>query len=246
MSDVQDAALRAAVLDALADAAGTELAKVRKGAEATFKAAVTETGFRASTGALQVDITLPDGTVIGKLSVKAGAKTIVTDETGLHEWVAERNTEALEEYVLPEAARDERALDLLAEKCPDLFELHLKPGALEDPRALDLLNSNLPDLVSSRVRPGALSAYVKEAAKVTENAPKGWLYDPETKERLHLVTETQEPPSGAFAFNGAETAQRRRRVMEALAAGDPVVRAIAFGAVGAIGAAPASAEGGAQ
>lgn len=242
----QEAALRAAVLDAMVAAAEAELAKARAEAQVTFKAAITTTGFRAAAGALQVEIPLPDGTVIGNLSVKAGAKSVSTDKTGLHEWVAGRNPEALEEYVLPVAAADPQAVNLLAEKCPDLFELRLKPGALEDPRALDLLNSNLPELVSSRVRPSALAAYVKEAAKVAENAPKGWLYDPETDERLHLVTETQEPPSGAFTFNGAETAERRRLVMAALAAGDPVVRAIAFGAVGALGAAPATAESGDQ
>ena len=109
---------------------------------------------------------------------------------------------------------------------------------------LELLRGELPGLVSSRVRPGALKAYVKEAAKAEENAPKGWLFDPETGERLHLVTETQEAPTGAFAFNGAETAERRRAVMEALAAGDPVVRAIAFGAVAALPPAPAEAEAG--
>jgi hypothetical protein len=238
----QEAALRVAVLDYLADAASTELARTREAAAEAFKAAIDSTGFRASTGALQLPITLPDGAVIGRLSVKAGPKTTETDETGLHEWVAERNPEALEEYVLPDAAGDEEAYKLLLEKCPDLFYPQLRPGALQDPRVLDLLRAELPGLVSSRVRSSALKAYVREAAKAEESAPKGWLFDPETGERLRLVTETQEAPTGAFAFNGAETEQRRHAVMEALAAGDPVVRAIAFGAVAALPPAPAEAE----
>lgn len=238
MTEASDAALRVTVLDAIHAASGENLEKERAEAAGAFKAATA--GFRASTGAIQVDITLPDGTVIGHLSVKAGPKFTETDETGLHEWVAERNREALEEVVVAGAADDERALDLLAEKCPDLFESYLKPGALNDPRVLDLLSSNLPDLVTSRVRPAALAAYVKEASKSSENAPKGWLYDPDTKESLHLVKETSEPATGAFSFIGAETAERRKQVMAALAAGDPVVRSIAFGGQLAIG--PAQTE----
>jgi hypothetical protein len=193
---------------------------------------------------LQVDVTLPDGQVLGTLSIKAGPKSTDTDVTGAHEWAAERNPEALEEYVLPEADGDERALGLLLDKCPDLFETHLRPGALQDPRVLGLLRDECPELVSSRVRASALAAYVKEANKVTDGAPKGWLFDPETGEKLHLVKETQGKPSGAFSFNGAEDAvARRRMVMAAIAAGDPVVRAIAFGAVGELGPS-AAADGG--
>lgn len=233
MTPAGAAALRVAVLDAIVAEAEAELERARAEAAVAFKAAVA--GLRASRGAMQVDIPLPDGRVIGHVSVKAGAKTTETDVTGLHEWVAERNPEALEEYALPGAAGDEQVIDLVLEKCPDLIGVHLKPGALEDPRVLDLLRSEFPGLLSSRVRPGSLRSYKAEAAKDGENAPKGWLFDPETGERLHLVTETQEPPSGAFAFIGAETAERRSQVMAALAAGDPVVRSIAFGAVAALG-----------
>lgn len=242
MTPVEQAALRVAVLDAIKAAADDEMAEARADAEAEFKAATA--GFRASTGALQVDITLPGGDVIGHLSVKAGAKSSETDETGLHEWAAERNPEALEPYVLPGAGTDQGVTDLLFEKCPDLFSLQLRPGALEDPRALDLITSVFPAWVSSRVRASALRAYVREAAKAEENAPKGWLFDPGTGERLHLVKESQEPPTGAFAFVGAETPERRRQVMAALAAGDPLVRSIAFGAVGAIAPAPEGGEPG--
>jgi len=237
-----DAALAVTVLDAIVALAEGELTKKRAEAEAVFKDAINSTSFRASTGALQVDITLPDGQVIGRLSVKAGTKTTTTDEVGLHEWAAERNREALEEYAVPAAARDERVLDLLMRECPEALGVHVKPEMLGDPRVLDLLRGKFPELVSSRVRPGSLKAYVAEARKSGENAPKGWLFDPETGERLHLVTETQQDPSGAFAFNGAETADRRRAVIEALAAGDPVVRAIAFGAVGAIALVAEEAE----
>lgn len=245
MTEASDAALRVTVLDALVAAATEELEKARAEAAPAFKAAVT--GLRTPTGAIQVDITLPDGMVIGKLSVKAGAKSARTDETGLHEWTAERNPEALEQYALPEAERSEAVSALLAEKCPDLTETRLKPGALRDQRAIDMLAAEFPDLLSSRVRPGSLAAYKKEAAKAEPGSPKGWLVDQETGERLQLVTETQEPATGAFAFVGTETAERRRQVMAALAAGDPVVRSIAFGGQLAIGpAADASGAKGAE
>jgi len=239
MTPGEAAALRVAVLDALVAGAEAELERARADGAVAFKAAVA--GLRSSAGALQVDIPLPDGRVIGHVSVKAGAKTTETDVTGLHEWVAERNPEALEEYAEPAAAADERVLDLVLGKFPDLIGVHLKPGALEDPRVLDLLRAELPEFLSSQVRPGALKAYVKEAAKTGESAPKGWLFDPETGERLHLVKETQEPPTGAFSFIGAETPERRRQVMAALAAGDPVVRSIAFGALALPGAVPEEA-----
>lgn len=235
MTPAEFAALRVTVLETTAFLADAEYEAARKDTVAAVKAMIAETKVRSSKGALQVPVELPSGEVIGHLSIKAGTKSTETAETGLHEWVAERNPEALEEYALSEAGADERVLDLLLEKCPDLFGLHLKPGALEDPRALALLAAEFPGLVSSRVRSSALRAYVKEAVKVTDQAPKGWLFDPETGERLQLVTETEEPPSGAFAFIGEETAARRAAVMAALAAGDPVVRAIAFGAVGELG-----------
>jgi hypothetical protein len=215
----QEAALRVAVLDAIVAEAEAELERTRAEAVVVFKAAIDSTGFRASAGALQVDIPLPDGTVIGRLSVKAGAKhkDKTTDEIGLHEWVAERNPDGLEPYALP--------------------------SALTDPRVLGLLQEHCPDLLSSRVRAGTRAAYIAEAAKAAPGKPKGVLVDP-NGERLVLVTETetQDPPTGAFAFIGAETEDRRRAVMDALAAGDPAVRAIAFGAVGAIAPAEAAAE----
>lgn len=212
MTPPEEAALRVAVLDAISAGTDAELARARADAEKVFKDAISSTGFRASTGTLQVDIALPDGTVIGHLSVKAGAKVKTVADIALHEWVAERNPDGLEEYLLP--------------------------GALTDPRVLDLVREHCPDLVSSRVREGTRKAYLTEAGKGTEEAPKGWLLDPGSGERLQLVTETQDAPSGAFSFNGAETDERRSLVMSALAAGEPVVRAIAFGAVAALGPVP--------
>jgi len=241
----QDAALRVTVLDAIVAGAAGELDRERKDAEMVFKAATS--GLRASTGAIQVDIPLPDGQVIGHLSIKAGKPGSETDEIGLHEWCAERNKEALEPCAVPAAATDQRVIDLLLAECPDLLEYRVGPGALEDPRVLGLLQEKLPDLVSSRVRPASLKAYEKEALK---NTPKGWLFDAATGEGLQLVKETPAPPpSGAFMFIGAETPARRAAVMGALASGDPVVRAIAFGAVGELSqpAEPAQVpEGGAE
>lgn len=225
----REAALRVTVLEALKAGVEAEYEAARKDAEQAFHAMAAETGVRAAKGALQVPAELPDGQVLGTLSIKAGVKTTKTDDVGLHEWAAERNPEALEEYVLADAVGDVRVFNLLQEECPDLFDMHLRPGAFQDPRVLPLLRDKMPDLVSSRVRPGALASYVKEAVKVTEDAPKGWLFDPESGEKLHLVKETQEKSSGAFSFVGAESPERRRLVMAALANGDPAVRAIAFG-----------------
>jgi hypothetical protein len=240
MTAAEFAALRVTVLETIAAGATEELDRERKDAATVFKAATS--GLRASTGAIQVDIPLPDGQVIGHVSIKADKPGSETDGIGLHEWCAERNTEALEPCAAPGADTDQRLIDLLLVTHPDLLEYRLKPGALEDPRMLGLLQEKLPDLVSSRVRPGSLKAYEKEALK---NTPKGWLFDAATGEGLHLVKETPAPPpSGAFMFIGAETPARRAAVMAALAAGDPVVRSIAFGAVGELG--PSAAPDGGE
>lgn len=236
MTTTPEAALRVTVIDALAAAAVKQMTRERTEAEPVFKAATS--GLRASKGAIQIEIPLPDGTVIGRLSVKAG-QTVTTktvDDVGLHEWVAERNPEALEEYALSTAEYDARVLDLLQRECPEALGVHVKPGMLDDPRVLGLLREHCPALLSSRVREGTRKAYLAEAAKAAEGKPKGWLLDPSSGEQLHLTTETetQEPPTGAFAFIGSETEARRQAVMTALAAGDPAVRAIAFGAVGAL------------
>lgn len=217
---------RTTALEALVFWAGAEYEAARGETEAELKEMVDGTGVTSSRGALQVPVDLA-GRVF-RLSVKAGPKTTVTNETGLHEWVSERNPDALEPVAVPGAADDERVIDLLLEKRPDLVGVHLLPGALQDPDALALIAAELPDLVSSRVRPGALSAYKKEAAKVTEHAPKGWLFDPEGGERLQLVTEEQGKPSGAFAFLAAEAEERRAAVMEMLRA-DPELRAEILG-----------------
>ena len=222
-----NAALRVTALEAIAVGVSAEYEAARKEAEAEFLAMVSATRVTSSRGALQVPVET-GGQVIGHLSIKSGAKKTETNETGLHEWVAERNPEALEPVAAPGAEYDERVIDLLLEKRPDLIGVHLKPGALDDPEALALIAAELPDLVSSRVRPSALRAYVKEAQQVTEHAPKGWLFDPEGGERLQLVTETQEKPTGAFAFIGAESEQRRAAIMSALRT-DPELRAQVLG-----------------
>jgi hypothetical protein len=217
---------RMAALEALAFWAAAEYEAARRETEAALKEMVAETGIASSRGALQVPVDL--GGRVFHLSVKAPAKTTETNETGLHEWVAERNPEALEPVAAPGAADDERVIDLLLEKRPDLVGVHLAPGALQDPGALALIAAELPDLVSSRVRPSALKAYVKEAAKDEPGVPKGWLADPATGERLELFTETPGKPNGAFAFLAAEAEQRRAAVMEMLRA-DPELRAEILG-----------------
>ncbi|HEY1668586.1 MAG TPA: hypothetical protein VGG54_23075 [Trebonia sp.] len=221
------AALRVTALEAIALGVAAEYEAARKDAEAEFHTMVSETGVTSSRGALQVPVEL-GGQVIAHLSIKAGAKNTEIDETGLHEWVAERNPDALEPVAIPGAEHDERLIDLLLEKRPDLIRVHVAPGALNDPGALALIAAELPDLMSSRVRPSALTAYLKEAQQVAEHAPKGWLFDPDTGERLQLVTETQNKPTGAFAFIGAESEQRRAAVMAALQA-DPELRASVLG-----------------
>lgn len=78
---LKDAATRAAVLTALADAIDAELKTAKADLQAELKAA------KETTGTQQVGVSLPDGQDVGKVSlVQPKAAAAVVDEKAFREW----------------------------------------------------------------------------------------------------------------------------------------------------------------
>lgn len=86
MNTLRDDSTRAACLKALRDAIDAELEVTRDDVTDAMTKVHAELGIRSG-----VDVELPDGTVIGKISYQPGGeKPEVTDEGGLVDYVAER------------------------------------------------------------------------------------------------------------------------------------------------------------
>lgn len=120
MSTPREAAFKVAVLDALAKRVSAALADAREEAEPVFAAVRAE-------GHPQVEIALPSGTVVGKVSIKAGRETVVVDDDALLAWVIANN--------------------------PDELELTVSPAALSRPDVVAYVKKLHPELVGHKVRP---------------------------------------------------------------------------------------------
>jgi len=125
----RDHALRVAVLEALKEAVAAEYEKSRADAEEVFAE-------HRRQGNPQQEVLLPDGTAIGKISIKAGAPKVVVDGEALNAYVREANPEAFEEYLIP--------------------------GAAERLEVIALVKEEFPDLVAERIRPTVNAAYMKQ------------------------------------------------------------------------------------
>jgi hypothetical protein len=120
MSTPREAAFKVAVLDALAKRVNKALADARSEAEPLFAAA-------REMGAMQIEVKLPSGAQVGKVSIKAGEETITVDEDALLKWV-EAN-------------------------CPEEIEHTVSATALQRPDVVAYVRKLYPDLVAPRIRP---------------------------------------------------------------------------------------------
>lgn len=120
MSTPREAAFQVAVLDALAKRVSKALADARSAAEPVFAAVRKE-------GHPQVEIALPSGAVVGKVSIKAGRETVVVDDDALLAWVKVNN--------------------------PDELEASVSPAALSRPDVVAYVRKLHPELVGHKVRP---------------------------------------------------------------------------------------------
>ncbi len=121
MPTPREAALKAAVLDTLAKRVSAALAEARRDAEPLFAAVRKE-------GHPQVEITLPSGEVVGKVSIKAGRETLVVDENALLAWVKANNPEELESTVSPAALTRPDVIAYVRKLHPDLVSHKVRPA----------------------------------------------------------------------------------------------------------------------
>jgi hypothetical protein len=123
-------ALRVTALEALSAAVTEEYERARAEAETDFRTAKLD-------GDRQKDVLLPDGTVIGLISIKEGPSVTTVDDAALLGWVIGRNSEGIEEY--------------------------FDPSVLDREDVAEVLRAVFPDAVSKRVRKSVRLAYLKQA-----------------------------------------------------------------------------------
>ncbi|SEN88694.1 hypothetical protein [Nonomuraea pusilla] len=116
----REAAFRVAVLNALAKRVSKALADARAEAEPMF-ASVREMGVT------QLEVALPSGETVGKVSIKAGEEAATVDEDALLKWV-EAN-------------------------CPEEIEHSVSTAALSKPDVVAYVRKLHPELVTPRIRP---------------------------------------------------------------------------------------------
>ena len=116
----REAAFRVAVLDALSKRVNKALADARHDAEPVFAKHKME-------GNPQVEVALPSGAMVGKVSIKAGREVVVVDDDALLAWVKANK--------------------------PDELETTVSPAALSRPDVVAYVRKLHPDLVGHKVRP---------------------------------------------------------------------------------------------
>lgn len=120
MTTPREIPLRVAALDALSKRVNRALADARQEAEPGFAA------LRAA-GVTQIEVALPSGDVVGKISIKASQDVVRDDEDALLAWV-------------------------LANK-PEEIEFAVSPSALTRPDVVAYVRKLHPDLVGKKIRP---------------------------------------------------------------------------------------------
>lgn len=121
MSTPREIALRVAALDALSKRVSKVLAEARAEAEPLFAAL-------RSSGATQIEVTLPSGTPVGKISLKAGQETVRTDEAALLAWVLANAPEEIEATVSPSALSRPDVIAYVRKLHPDLIGQKIRPA----------------------------------------------------------------------------------------------------------------------
>jgi len=113
--------LRIAALDALSKRVNKALADARQEAEPQFAA------LRAA-GVTQLEVALPSGAVVGKISIKAGQDTVTDDEDALLAWVEANKPEEIEHSVSPSALTRPDVIAYIRKLHPDLVGKKIRPA----------------------------------------------------------------------------------------------------------------------
>ena len=106
-------------------------------------------------------------------------------------------------------------LDWCREHFPAAVEEYIDPAKVSSTDVIAAVRDKLPDCIRVRVRPATAKALTEEIAK-----GKGLLADRRSGEAEQVATVTAGQPTGAFAFTGANSGERRQRLMAALLAGE--------------------------
>jgi hypothetical protein len=101
------------------------------------------------------------------------------------------------------------------EHFPAAVEEYIDPAKVSSADVIAAVRDKLPDAIRFRVRSATVKALTEEIVK-----GKGLLADRRTGEAEQVATVTHGKPTGAFAFTGANSAERRQRLMAALLAGE--------------------------
>lgn len=121
MTPPPDVPLRIAALDALSKRVNKALADARQEAEPEF-AQLRVAGFP------QIEVKLPSGDVVGKISIKAGKDTVTDDEDALLAWVEANKPEEIEHAVSPSALNRPDVIAYVRKLHPDLVGKRIRPA----------------------------------------------------------------------------------------------------------------------
>ena len=135
-------------------------------------------------------VLLPSGEKVGQLTIKAPTPSVDMPQDALLDWCLEHFPAAVEEYI--------------------------DPAKVSSGDVIAAVRDKLPDCIKVRVRPATVKALTEEIVR------SGGLLvaDQETGEAERVATVTCGRPTGAFAFTGANSGERRQRLMAALLAGE--------------------------
>jgi len=168
-------ALRVAALRVLSDAITTEARNVRAEAETEFARLRTDNGVKSLT------VTLPDGTEVGTVAIKTGAREVSWDDEAVRAFAAEVAPTEVTETVDPAVLEDPTVRQFLREHKPDAFTTSVRPA---------FLKSLKPDDDGCVVNPA--SGELVKVAEVTTGKPTGkFAYTPTKDAAARVVAAWQ-------------------------------------------------------
>jgi hypothetical protein len=172
--------LKVATLAAIATFFSDQAEQARRDAEVVYR----ENGIKKLT------IALPDGELVGDVTVKQPGPTVKYDEAAFLKWVEDTSATEIEEYLATAALLDQELIEYCRENGRD-------------------------DLLQKRIRKVWRSELEKRAK---DN--DGDLIDESTGEATTVATVTKNKPTGAFALSQDPQGVRAKRLIEALLAGE--------------------------
>lgn len=178
--NIADHTLKVATLAAIASFFGDQAEQARREAEVIYR----------DNGIKKLTIALPNGELVGDVTVKQPSPSVKYDEVALLKWVQEHSATEVEEYLDNAALLDQELIEYCRENGRD-------------------------DLLQKRIRKVWRSELEKRA-----KGNDGDLIDETTGEATTVATVTKNKATGAFALSQDPRGERAERLMNALLAGE--------------------------